>query len=256
MHTELGISLSSLYGFLIVLARVSGVLVFTPIPGAQASPDASRVVLALALTVMLSPVFRTDINSPALGTVAIWAATEAVTGLLIGLVVSILLESLQFAAHMIELPAGFSYASIVNPESQADSTLLQVLTQLLGGFLFIGLGFDRQVILILARSFALLPPGALPAQAPLTAALIRAGTGIFVTGLRLAMPVLALLLLVDIAIAVLGRIQAQLHLLPLSFSIKLLAGLLMLAGSLGFYAPILQRSGTRTFAALTELLKP
>jgi flagellar biosynthesis protein FliR len=256
MHTELGISLSSLYGFLIVLARVSGVLVFTPIPGAQASPDASRVVLALALTVMLLPVLRSDISVPPLSILAIWAATEAVTGLLIGLAVSILLESLQFAAHMIELPAGFSYASIVNPESQADSTLLQVLTQLLCGFLFIGLGFDRYVILILARSFELLPPGALPARTPLIAALIRAGTGIFVTGLRLAMPVLALLLLVDIAIAVLGRIQAQLHLLPLSFSIKLLAGLLMLAGSLGFYVPILAQSGNRTFAALTELLKP
>jgi flagellar biosynthetic protein FliR len=256
MHTELSISLSTLYGFLMVLARVSGVLVFTPIPGAQAAPDASRVVLALAMTVMLLPVTRTNINPPAFGVLAVWAASEAVTGLLIGLAVSILLESLQFAAHMIELPAGFSYASIVNPDSQADSTLLQVLTQLLGGLLFFVLGFDRQVILVLARSFDLLPPGAVPARAPLIGALIRAGSGIFVTGLRLAMPVLALLLLVDIAIAVLGRIQAQLQLLPLSFSIKLLAGLLMMAASLGFYAPILQQSGNRMFSSLTGLLEP
>ena len=256
MHAEIGISLSTLYGFLIVLARVGGILVFTPIPGAQASPNASRAVLALAITVMLLPLMPTNINPAAFSVLAIWAATEAVTGVLIGLAVSILLESLQFAAHMIELPAGFSYASIVNPDSQADSTLLQVLTQLLGGLLFFVLGFDRQVILILARSFDLLPPGAVPARVPLTAALIRAGAGIFVTGLRLAMPVLALLLLVDIAIAVLGRIQAQLHLLPLSFSIKLLAGLLMLAGSLGLYAPVLQQSGNRMFAALAGLLEP
>src|SRR5271165_5794251 len=255
MHTELSIHLSTLYAFLVVLARVSGVLVFTPIPGAQAGPDASRVVLALALTVMLMPVVP-PVVSPSVSMLAFWAASEAVTGVLIGLAVSILLESLQFAAHMIELPAGFSYASIVNPESQADSTLLQVLTQLLGGLLFFVLGFDRQVILILARSFELLPPGAVPARVPLSGALIRAGTGIFVTGLRLAMPALALLLLVDIAIAVLGRIQAQLHLLPLSFSIKLLVGLLMLAGSLGFYAPVLQQSGNRMFAALAGLLEP
>jgi len=247
---------STLYAFLIVLARVSGVLVFTPIPGAQASPAASRIVLALVLTVMLIPVAPAIVNPPALSALVFWATAEAVTGLLIGLAVSILLESLQLAAHMIELPAGFSYASIVNPESQADSTLLQVSTQLLGGLLFCSLGFDRQVIRILARSFEILPPGAVPARAPLTDALIRAGSGIFITGLRLAMPVLALLLLVDVAIAVLGRIQAQLHLLPLSFSVKLLAGLLMLAGSLSFYPSMLEKSGNRMFTALGGLLEP
>jgi len=256
MHTELSIPVSALYAFLIVLARVSGVLVFTPLPGAQASPNASRIVLALVLTVMLMPVAPVMVNPPALSILALWAAAEAATGLLIGVAVSILLESLQFAAHMIELPAGLSYASIVNPESQADSTLLQVSTQLLGGLLFCALGFDRQVIRILARSFQILPPGALPARAPLSEALIRAGAGIFITGLRLAMPVLALLLLVDVAIAVLGRIQAQLHLTHLSFSIKLLAGLLMLAGSLSFYPAMLEKPGNRMFTLLAGLLEP
>ncbi len=255
MHTELSIDLSTLYAFLMVLARVSGVLVFTPLPGAQAASDASRVLLALALTVMLLPLAPPE-YSPSLATLVFWAASEAVTGLLIGLTVSLLLEALQMAAHLIELPAGFSYASIVDPGSQADSTLLQVLTELLGGLLFCVLGFDRQVIRILARSLEILPPGEAPARAPAATALIRAGAAIFVTGLRLALPVIALLLLVDLAMGVLGRIQAQLHLLPLSFSIKLLAGLLMLAGSLSFYPAMLEKTGTRMFAALEGLLAP
>jgi flagellar biosynthesis protein FliR len=256
MHTEVSISLSALYGFVIVLARVSGVLVFTPLPGVREGADSSRVLLALALTVMLLPSAPAAPHPSDLSSLAVWAASEAVTGLLIGLVVSILLEALQLAAHMIELPAGFSYASIVNPDSQADSTLLQVLTQLLGGLFFCALGLDRQVILILGRSFEILPPGATPARAPLIDALIRAGSGIFVTGLRLAMPVLALLLLVDLAVAVLGRIQAQLQLLPLAFSIKLLAGLVMLAASLSFYPSVLEKSGNRMFTALNRLLEP
>lgn len=256
MHTELRIPLSTVYSFLFVLARVSGMLVFTPLPGSPASPDASRVVLALALTILLMPVAPTAASPISFGALALWAAAEAVTGLLIGLTVSILLESLQMAAHMIELPAGFSYASIVNPESQADSTLLQVLTQLLGGLLFCILGFDRKVVQILARSFEILPLGAIPARAPLTETFIRASAGIFVTGLRLAMPVIALLLLIDFAFAVLGRLQAQIQLMPLSFSIKLLAGMLMLAGSLTFYPSILEKSGNRMFTGLGELLAP
>ena len=87
-------------------------------------------------------------------------------------------------------------------------------------------------------------------------AIIHAGSGIFVTGLRLAMPVLALMLLLDLAIAVLGRIQAQLQLIPLSFSLKMLAGLGMLASALTFFPTVLQSAGERAFAALGHFLNP
>ena len=55
MHAEFTLNLSTVYGFLLVLARVSGVIVMVPIPGITAGPDASRIVLALALTVALLP---------------------------------------------------------------------------------------------------------------------------------------------------------------------------------------------------------
>ena len=53
MHAEFTFQLATIYGFLLALARVSGVVVFVPIPGFSAGPDASRVVLALALTIWL-----------------------------------------------------------------------------------------------------------------------------------------------------------------------------------------------------------
>jgi len=84
----------------------------------------------------------------------------------------------------------------------------------------------------------------------------RAASGIFTTGLRLALPVLALMVLLDLAIAVLGRIQAQLQLIPLSFSLKMLAGLGMLASALTFYPMVLQTAGTRAFTTVSRFLNP
>src|ERR1039458_8820856 len=57
MHADVTFNLSTVYGFLLVLARVSGVILFVPLPGFSAGPDTSRVVLALALTMTLSPVW-------------------------------------------------------------------------------------------------------------------------------------------------------------------------------------------------------
>ena len=258
MHAELRLNLAILYGFLVVLARVSGMVAFAPIPGLKDGPPASRIVLALALTFVLLPAWASappgDLASPA--KLATAAASELSIGLLIGLTVSVLLEGIALAAQMIGLPAGFSYASTVDPSTQADSSVLQILMQLFAGLLFFALGFHRQVILILLRSFGSLPAGKDPFRSLAPEAIVRMGSGIFVTGLRLALPVLALMVLLDISVAVLGRMQPQMQLLPLSFTLKMLGALGMLAGTLVYFPPVLEGGGARMFSSLARLLNP
>jgi flagellar biosynthetic protein FliR len=72
-------------------------------------------------------------------------------------------------------------------------------------------------------------------------------------GVRLALPVVALLLLVDIALALMGRINAQLQLLSLAFPAKMLAALLLLAASAPIFPTLLEHSGMRTVEALYRL---
>jgi flagellar biosynthetic protein FliR len=58
---------------------------------------------------------------------------------------------------------------------------------------------------------------------------IQAGSAIFSTGLRLVLPLLALLLIVDISLALLARLNSQLQLITLAFPIKMLVSLGLLA---------------------------
>ena len=255
MHAELTLNFSLLYGFLLVLARVSGVIVFVPIPGISAGTDSSRIVLAVTLTIALFPVWPTPaIEGPVVGTLLGWMATEAAFGLTIGVAVAFLLEGVQMGAQMIGLQAGYSFASTVDPNTQADTTSLQLVAQLLAGSLFFAFGFERQVLRILAKSFESLPGGIYTLSSSIVGAITRLGSVIFVTGLQLAAPVLALLLLLDIAFAVLGRLQTQLQLLSLSFSFKMLVGLAFLSGILSFFPAVFAKSGAVTFQTLMRLL--
>lgn len=257
MHADLTFQLTALYGFLLVLARVSGVLVFVPIPGLAAGPGVSRAILALALTVALFPARPEGLvhgNEFATGTLAGWIAKEALFGLTIGLAVAFLLEGLQMAAQVLGLQAGYSFASTVDPSTQADTTTLQMMAQLMAGVLFFAFGFDRQVIHALAKSFESPPSGVLSLDGNAVEALVRLGAAIFSTGLQLAMPVLALLVLLDIAFAVLGRLHAQLQILSLSFALKMLVALAFLAGILSIYPAVFERSGAITFSVLDRVL--
>lgn len=264
MHTELTVQLATLYGFLLVLARVSGIIVLVPIPGFTAGPDVSRVVLALALTIALFPIWSAHVLDPsalqhgsmqalAAGGLMVRMGAEAALGLTIGLAVSLLLEALQMAAQILGFQAGYSYASTVDPSTQADTTTLQLMAQLFAGLLFFAFGFDRDVLRILARSLAIPLDQSLPLRGAAGDAILHLGEFVFSTGLQLAMPVLALLVLLDVAFAVLGRLHAQMQLLSLSFAIKMLAGLAFLASILTVYPGIFERSGERTFVVLDSL---
>ena len=264
MHAELLIQPALLYGFLLTLARVTGVIVFVPIPGFSAGPDASRIVLALALAVALAPAWPklAIAAAPGAPALAAWGlagaiAAETAFGLTVGLVIALLLEGLQLTAQVLGLQAGYSYASTVDPNTQADSTIFQLMAQLVAGMLFFAFGLDGEVLRGLARSLESSPSLVMAGPAWTRNALepvVRLGAVIFSTGLQLAMPVLALLVLLDIAFAVLGRLRAQLQLLSLSFSIKMLTALVFFATALAIYPAIFERTAGIAIQALDRAL--
>ena len=255
MHADVTFNLSTVYGFLLVLARVSGVILFVPLPGFSAGPDTSRIVLALALTLTLSPVWPAPVlDGPVLGRLVGWIGAEAAFGLTIGVAVAFLLEGVQMAAQVIGLQAGYSYASTVNPDTQADTTTLQLMAQLFAGSLFFAFGFDHQVIRIMAKSLESVPSGTYVLSGTAAEAIVRLGSGIFSTGLQLALPVLALMLLLDIAFGVLGRLHAQLQLMSFSFGVKMLVGMAFLSGVVRFYPAVFEKAGAATLAIALRLL--
>ena len=260
MHAEFTFQLAMIYGFLLVLARVSGVIALVPIPGFSAGPDVSRVVLALAMTFALFPAWPLHAfdgagDAPVLASLLGWMGAEAALGLTIGVAIAFLLECIQMAAQILGLQAGYSYASTIDPSTQADTTTLQLMAQLLAGLLFFAFGFDRQILRVLAKSLEWVPNGHFPPQAPAAEVILHLGAVVFSTGLQLAIPVLALLVLLDVAFAVLGRLHAQMQLLSLSFAIKMLVALAFLASILSVYPAAFERAGERTFRLLAELLQ-
>jgi len=255
MHASLTLNLSTLCGFLLVLARVSGLIAFAPIPGLAAGPDASRIILALALTVTLLPVWpRPPAQEILTGRMLGWILAEAAFGLTVGVAVTFLLEGVQLAAQIIGLQAGYSFASTVDPSTQADTTTLQMMSELFAGSLFFAFGFDRQILHVLATSLESIPAGSYALTGSIVDGVVRLGSGIFVTGLQLALPVLALTLLLDVAFGVLGRLHAQMQLLSMAFAVKMLVSLAFLASVLALYPPVFERFGAVMFSTLLRML--
>ncbi len=76
----------------------------------------------------------------------------------------------------------------------------------------------------------------------------------FSTALRLAMPVLALMVLVDIALALLGRINAHLQLLTVAFPAKMLVTLGLLAWMTALFPAVFRGFGNHVFGTVRGAL--
>ena len=251
------LSLASVCGFLLVLARISGALVFVPLPGIHTAPETARVMLAGAVTLALAarwPVL--DPASVSASRLTGWAVAEAAVGVAIGLAVAIVLETFVLAAQILGLQAGYAYASTIDPNTQADSGILLVFAQLAATLLFFAAGLDREMVRWFAWSLDKVPPGAYVFGPSAAQSLIHLAANLFSVGLRLAFPVLALLVMVDVALALLGRVNAQLQLLTLAFPAKMALTLLVLAWSSALFPRIMRELGDRAFATARQLLGP
>lgn len=251
----LGLPLSTLYAFVLVLARVGGFVTFLPVPGFKSAPDSVKIALSLSITFALFPVWPALPNTePSMGQLIAWAFTEAGFGLTVGLAVAFLTEGFQIAAQAAATHAGYGFATTIDPTSEADSGVLQIMASLFCGILFFSTGMDHQLIRILAASFVKFPAGSWAPAATSLDGIVRLGSDMFSIGLRLALPVIALLILIDFALALLGRVQQHLQLLSLAFPAKMAAALAILAALAPVVPKMFSAAAEHTLAVLWKAL--
>jgi flagellar biosynthetic protein FliR len=252
MPVELAISEAGALRFLLVLSRMAGLLIFLPVPGLRALPETLRPLVALALTIpMMRASSGLSTPAPDSGVFLVWCLAELCFGLLWGLAVHFLIEAFVLGAQFLALQAGYGYASVIDPSTQADAGLLQILAQLVASLLFFATGMHRQVLYLLGESLHRIPPGAYLPQQATAEQLIGLGTAMIEIAARLSLPLIGLLLLIDLSLALLGRLQAQLQMLSMAFPAKLLLSLFVLGMMSTTYVRIYEILGEQVLRFLS-----
>jgi flagellar biosynthetic protein FliR len=223
-----------LLNYVLLLARIAAFVVFVPIPGMQSFPVPAKITLSLMLTLILAPLAGTgispaDIDTPAtIWVLAAMLVSEAVLGLAVGVAVALLIESFGLAAQILGFQAGYSYVNMVDPTTQVDATILNVFLTLLGSLLFFAFDLHLYIVKAFAESLRTWPLGSFHTEPADALMMVRLGGLVVETSVRLAAPVIALLLLVDLSLGLLNQVNSRLQLLTLAFPAKIIAGVAML----------------------------
>lgn len=218
----------------LVLVRISGMVAFAPFFSSTALPIRAKAVFVGAVAFLLAPLVATLPNAQiTLGFSSLLG--ELAVGLVYGLTLTLLNEMMLFAGQIIGLQFSFSLVNLLDPASSIQTPLLGELFQLMGTLVVIGAGLDRIMLASLVRSFRVAPLGSY-ALAPTAAhEIVRAAAGIFLAAVELAAPVLAATMLVELSVALLGKLSPQLPVMSLTVPMKTLTGFALLTGSLALW---------------------
>jgi flagellar biosynthetic protein FliR len=232
----------------LALVRVSGMVAFAPFFSSTALPMRAKAVFAGAVAWLVAPMVASLPNAQA--TLSFPAIVgELAVGLVYGLSLALLSEMLIFAGQIAGLQFSFSLVNLLDPESAIQTPLLGDLFQLMGTLVLIAAGLDRILLASVFRSFRVVPLGTYALSPPTALAIVRASGGIFLAALELAAPVLACTMLVEIAVALVGKLSPQLPVMSLTVPMKTLTGFVILAGSLALWPRFIEAR----FASLLDM---
>jgi len=232
----------------LTLVRISGMVVFAPFFASTALPLRAKAVFVGAVAFLLAPLVaalpaaRVELGFSAL-------LGELAVGLVYGLSLTLLNEMLLFAGQIAGVQFSFSLVNLLDPGSNIQTPLLGDLFQIFGTMVLITAGLDRILLASVIRSFRVAPLGSF-ALAPTSAlVIVRAAAGVFLAAVELAAPVLAATMLVEIAVALLGKLSPQLPVMALTVPLKTITGFVILTGALALWPRFIEAR----FAALLDL---
>lgn len=220
---------------MLVVTRVSGLFLFTPLLANRLAPRRVRAMLALTMGVAVYAGVPAAGRSPGevdvLGLVPL-VAGELLIGATMGFVAALPVFAMDLAGYLIGHQMGLGLARVYNPEIDADSDVLSQLLMYIGLGVFVSLGGLEAVFLALAAGFERLPPGSMTAAEVPLDAIVGVLAGGFDLAIRVATPALAVIFLVMIAMGFMMKSMPQINVLSVGFTVKILLGLLAVTLSL------------------------
>jgi flagellar biosynthetic protein FliR len=164
-------------------------------------------------------------------------AAELLVGLMAGFAITLIFGAIQFMAGLIGVNSGFSFAQTINPMFEGGGGVIETFISAFALLVFVQVNGHHLFLIGLRELFDIVPVGEVTRLPGSLDTLMTLSNGLFSAGLKLALPVIAALMLADIGLGLLSRVAPQFNLFALEMPAKMMLGLAALALALPVIVP-------------------
>lgn len=160
-------------------------------------------------------------------------ARELAIGLALALVVRALVTGVEFAGHLAGYQIGFSYGATIDPQSGVNNTALATLYGSLATMTFLAIDGHHMLLRALSASYGGVPVGSGGVDASLVVAVRQVLGLMFVVATRLSAPIIAVLVIVELAVGLVSRSAPALNFMVVGYPLRLVLGLVTVGALIG-----------------------
>ena len=241
--------------FMLPLFRIVALLMTMPIIGTTLVPRRVRLYFAVAVTVVVAPVLPAMPPVQALDLSALLLIGEQIIiGAGLGLSLQLFFHAFVVAGQIISTQMGMGFASMVDPTNGVSSATIGQFFTMLVTLLFLAMNGHLVVLEILVESFTTMPVG--------SGLLVNNFWGlanglgwVLSSGLRLVLPAITALLIINIAFGVMTRAAPQLNIFSIGFPLTLVLGMVILWMTMGDILNQYQPMAVEALQAVRDMVR-
>ncbi len=231
-----------LAAFIWPLSRILALITTAPVLGNPSLPVQVKLGLALLVTILVAPTLDSLPQiDPGSGIGLLILMQQVIIGIAIGFSMRIVFVAVEMTGEIVGLQMGLGFATMIDPMSSGQIPLIGRFLGLIASLAFIAIDGHLIMIALVVQSFQTLPIGTVGVASSMFSDIAIWGREIFLFGLQLSLPVLAALLITNLALGILSRAAPQLNIFAVGFPLTLTVGLLVLALSIPYFTPLLEQ---------------
>ena len=226
-----------LYG-VVAFLRIGGMLFALPIFGDTPTPVRTRILLAVGLTAATMPLVPEGWYQPfpdTIETSLLLVCKELFIGISIGFIARLSFDAIMLAASIVGYQMGFGTANLMLADQYQQVNSFEAFHKMITMLIFLMLDLHVFFIKVIADSFNLIPMGLAGLSADIYTFLLTLSSAFFVTGIKLAAPVLVSLMFTMAALGLVARAVPQMNIFTMSFPTSFFIGLVVYVATIPFF---------------------
>ena len=209
--------------------RVSAMLLIAPVFSASGVSVRFRVLLAVLIAALAAPIIPTPPTTVLFSANGLLMAIREVgIGFAIGFVLQLVFGAIVYAGQAVSMTMGLGFAMAVDPQNGVQVPVLSQMYVILATLLFLSLNGHLILIATVIDSYQILPANLSGIPVSSLGAVAALGSKVFASGISLALPAMAAMLMVNVTFGVITRTAPQLNIFAVGFPMTLMGGFFVL----------------------------
>jgi len=249
-------TLDQLQGFFWIFIRVGALVFMLPLFGATGIPSLWKVGFSFLLAIIIVPLVPMPHTFPESDLeLLLGVGSEILISFLLAILAKLFFASVQLAGQFLGFQMGFNVASVMDPQTGGQSTVISQFLYMFMILLFFSINGHYLFIRALAESFQAIPPLSFHLSPSMMKVLVKISGEMFLIAIKMAAPILVALFLSNLCLGIVARTVPQVNILMIGFPLNIALGMILLGVTLNNLSPFLAGLIRRMGSVLMGVLR-